>query len=142
MSVRVWRCRRQQDGIVCGELNLLRFTKCRACGKRRPATKKPAHRAILDEMSYEQFVETFIGDGPVVCMICGRPPAPGKKLHRDHAHSGPIAGHPRGLLDWSCNRLLPPRIDAAWLRAAADYLDAAEARVKAEAHEAPRAVAA
>lgn len=56
-----------------------------------------------------------------VCWICGRPPKT-RALHVDHDHR---TGRNRGLLCWSCNRGLPTSADAVWLRAAADYLDAA-----------------
>jgi hypothetical protein len=43
-------------------------------------------------------------------------------LHRDHDHA---TGMARGILCFRCNTALPARVDAAWLRAAADYLDRA-----------------
>ena len=106
----------------------MRFTKCRACGKRRPPTKKPAHRAILDEMPYEAWVERF-GE---VCGVCLNPPSESRRLDRDHWHSGPYAGEARGLACVRCNRALPSWVTADWLRRAADYLERSSARIDFE----------
>ena len=54
------------------------------------------------------------------CMICGRTPKRG--LDQDHDHK---TGRTRGWLCAKCNRVLWPGIDAAWCRAAADYLERA-----------------
>lgn len=70
-------------------------------------------------MPYEAFVEKY-GER---CGICGRGPSEKRRLDRDHDHRG--AGRDRGLLCWYCNRLLPNRVDADWLRRAADYLERA-----------------
>lgn len=121
MTVHVWRCRRQAGGVVCGQLNLARKRKCTACGKARPPRQRPAHRAVLGEMTYEQWVEVF-GE---LCGICGRAPSARRRLDRDHCHK---SGGARGLLCARCNRALPAWCTAAWLRAAADYLDRHAAR--------------
>lgn len=59
-----------------------------------------------------------------VCWICGRPPKT-RALHVDHDHH---TGLNRGLLCFRHNRfMLMAGITAAELRAAADYLEAAQA---------------
>jgi hypothetical protein len=80
---------------------------------------------------YEIWVTWFFKPGePVVCMLCGREPTPGKKLNRDHGHSGTLKGKARGLICFRCNRWLAYFVTAEWLRAAADYLEAAESRAE------------
>ena len=117
MSVRTWRCRRQRDGIVCATLNLRVKQRCTSCGAPRPTPRKPAHRAVLTDMPYEQWVQRF-GER---CAICGKSPKPGKRLDRDHCHA---TGAARGLLcGMPCNRFLASWLTPAWLRAAADYLE-------------------
>lgn len=69
---------------------------------------------------YDRFLEKQGG----VCGVCGRPPSPNRKLDMDHDHHGMYV---RGLLCHRCNRALPSWMDSKWLRAAADYLDAATA---------------
>jgi hypothetical protein len=73
----------------------------------------------MGSSAYEEYVERF-GER---CGICGREPSATRRLDRDHWHTGERAGEPRGLLDHRCNRALPDWVDAAWLRAAADYLE-------------------
>jgi hypothetical protein len=94
--------------------------KCQACDRRRPKTRAPKHRAILD-MPYEKWIELF-GER---CGICDRPPGPTRRLDRDHDHR---TGAARGLLCHRCNRGLPNWVDAAWLRAAVEYVERADAR--------------
>lgn len=53
------------------------------------------------------------------CALCPSV-AKARRLHLDHDHKTMVV---RGLLCWNCNRSLPSRLDSAWLRAAADYLD-------------------
>lgn len=117
---RVWTCQRVTDGVRCRQINPRRLQICGLCGKRRPKTRQPAHRAVLAEMDYETCVKLY-GEQ---CGICGRAPKPGKKLHRDHDHR---SGQMRGLLCFPCNTALPNRIDAAWLVAAIAYLRRASA---------------
>ena len=117
---RTWTCRRVTAGVPCGRVNGSRKRKCGRCGKPRPARKRPAHMAALD-LSYEHYVELNGGEH---CGICGKPPSPGRRLDRDHEHSG--AGRPRGLLCWSCNRQLRTWATVEWLRAAAAYLERIE----------------
>src|SRR3954462_10815590 len=128
---RTWRCNRQQGGVRCHHINPKRLQICKACGKRRPATKKPAHVVALD-LPYEAFV--FLNGGEH-CGICRRAREEGeRRLDRDHAWVGPIKGKPRGLLCHSCNRTLSKRMEIAaaqmglpaWLRAAADYVEKAQ----------------
>lgn len=112
-----WTCQRKAKGVKCGHLNGGRLRKCAACGKPRPARKRPAHMAAL-EIPYEAYVEL---NGSETCGICGKPPSPGRRLDRDHEHRG--EGRPRGLLCWACNRQLRSWATVEWLRAAAAYLE-------------------
>lgn len=114
---RFWTCQRVSGGVKCGAKSPRVKRNCIACGKPRPKTKQPAHMAALNA-SYEQFVELNGGEH---CAICGRAPSAARRLDRDHDHTG--AGRPRGLLCARCNRALPNWCDAAWLRAAAAYLE-------------------
>lgn len=116
-----WRCRRVKAGVPCGTLNLATKKKCHACGNLRPAKRQPAHRAVLTEMPYEQWVATF----GAACGICGRAATARRRLDRDHDHA---TGAARGLLCARCNRAIPNWVTAEWLRAAAAYLDQATAR--------------
>jgi recombination endonuclease VII len=117
-----WKCQRQSGGVKCGASNPNRVRKCTKCSKSRPARKKPAHMSALD-LPYEYYAEI---NGGAHCGICGRLPSATKRLDRDHEHKG--VGFPRGLLCWNCNRQLKHTSSVAWLRAAADYLERAEAR--------------
>lgn len=122
MTVRVWRCRTIKAGVRCDTLNLRTKVKCSrpGCTGRRPKTKRPTHMAALDT-PYEVWVARF-GE---CCGICGAAPKPDKRLARDHEHKGD--GKARGLLCFQCNRKLGNKT-AAWLLAAAAYLEAAEAQ--------------
>jgi hypothetical protein len=95
-----------------------RTTQRCSCGRKRPAPRRPAHRAALD-IPYEEYVALF-GER---CGICGREPSAVRRLDRDHDHRGD--GRPRGLLCAPCNRALNDRVTPEWLRAAADYLERA-----------------
>jgi len=122
MAERTWTCQRQTGGVKCRHVNARRYQICRACGKRRPPSKAPAHMAALDDFDYTMWVAEF-GE---VCGICGAPPK-SRKLDRDHAHEGD--GIRRGLLcAFPCNTGLKDWMTPEWLRAAADYLETAEAR--------------
>lgn len=117
---RTWTCR----GCKTTAIPKIK-RKCPECGKTRPATRKPAHLKVLAEISHEEWYERF-GDS---CNICGKKPTEGqRRLNRDHQHTGPRAGEPRGSLCGRCNRALPAWIDAAWLAKAHAYLDAFERR--------------
>ena len=105
---RVWTCRK------CGTRNPRTRQRC-DCGRKRPAPRQPAHRVVLD-IPYEWWVDKY-GER---CGICGNPPKPGQKLHRDHCHA---TGRARGLLCWPCNSRLTTRVDTIWLRKALSYLE-------------------
>lgn len=113
---RYWTCTRQTAGIPCRKVNAARKRKCERCGKPKPARRKPKHLAAL-ALDYSGFVELNGGER---CAICGRGPSASRRLDRDHCHK---TGAPRGLLCARCNRALPNWITAAWLRAAAAYLE-------------------
>lgn len=115
MPERTWTCQRVAAGEKCAAVNPRRLQKCQVCGKRRPATRRPAHMAAL-ELPYEAWVEEF-GE---VCGICGKPPKPGKRLHRDHDHR---TGERRGLCCFLCNSALRPYMTLDWLRKAVAYLE-------------------
>lgn len=119
MAARFWTCQRVAHGVKCGHRNPRRKHLCERCGKRRPATQRPAHLVALD-LPYEDYVALNGGER---CGICGVEPKPGKKLHRDHDH---CSGTPRGVLCFPCNLQLKNGYGPQWLRAAADYLERAE----------------
>jgi hypothetical protein len=121
---RYWTCQRVTHGNKCGTRNPSRTLKCLACGKHKPARKKPAHMAVL-EQPYEWWQERFGS----VCGICGAKPSARRRLDRDHCHA---SGAARGLLCHRCNRALPDWVTAAWLRSAAEYLERSEAQVEVE----------
>lgn len=120
MAERTWTCQRVSNKVKCGATNPKRLQICAVCGKRRPPTKKPAHKAVLDLVTYEQCVEIF-GDR---CMICGAE-AKKNKLSRDHDHSSGIL---RGILCYQCNTALPKRVTLEWMQRATSYLLAAAER--------------
>lgn len=93
--------------------------KC-ACGRKRPASRRPAHLKALD-YTYAEYI--FYNGGVEACGICGAGPSENRKLDRDHWHSGPNAGKPRGLLCHFCNRNLGNRVDVEWLEKAHAYLE-------------------
>lgn len=114
---RYWRCTRQENGIVCRQLNLASKRNCTACGKPRPARRKPKHLVAL-EASYEHYVELNGGDR---CAICLRERnEKDRRFDRDHCHR---TGRPRGLLCHKCNRALASWVTPEWLRAAAEYME-------------------
>lgn len=116
-----WKCQRQSGGVKCGASNPTRVRKCQKCLKPRPPRKRPAHMSALD-VAYTHYVTVNGGEH---CGICGKPPEPGKRHHRDHEHKG--VGKPRGILCFRCNAALRPYMDLAWVRAAAEYLQRTEA---------------
>ena len=107
MAQRVWTCK-------CGLKNPRIKQKCPGCGRKRPARKTAAQKALTE--GYEVWVERF-GDR---CNICGREPSERRRLDRDHCHA---SGTSRGLLCARCNRALPNWVTPDWLRAAAEYLE-------------------
>jgi hypothetical protein len=115
---RIWTCQRVQAGEKCGTKNPRIKKNCTACGKPRPATKRPGHLAALD-LTYEQYVDLNGGDH---CAICHKTRQPGdRRFDRDHDHKN--GGRPRGLLCHLCNRALPSWVTVEWLLAAAAYLN-------------------
>ena len=121
MAERTWTCQRTVGGVRCGSVNPRRLMKCPACGRRRPAVKKPEHSRVLREMTYEQFVAEF-GE---VCGVCGAGPKDGKRLCRDHDH---VSGEARGLLCFRCNYWLPRWMTIERLELILVYLRRAAAR--------------
>lgn len=117
-----WVCQHVTAKVRCKAVNANKYQRCQSCGKRKPARTKPAHMSALD-LPYE-FYEKVNG-GPN-CGVCGRPPKPGKRHHRDHDHAG--VGFPRGLACFRCNAALRGYMDIPWLHAAAAYLERANAR--------------
>ncbi len=133
-KARVWTCQRVQGGKKCGYLNPRRKQICQRCGKRRPQTKQPRHRAALSGLTYEDYIKINGGER---CGICGRSRSPsGRRLCKDHEHRDD--GLARGLLCVRCNRNLPSWCDVAWLEAAIEYL--LRAQVRAIAAESARIV--
>lgn len=112
MASHPWKCR-------CGKYNR-RVQQLCSCGRKRPKRRKPAHRRVLDQMPYENWVARF-GER---CGICGREPSEVRRLDRDHDHR---TGRPRGLLCHRCNRALPSWVDANWLERALEYVRRSEA---------------
>jgi len=110
----MWTCTNCRSQWTNGKL------RC-TCGRKRPARlEKPKHTDILNEMPYEEWVKAF----GKTCNICGASPKPGGKLNRDHWHWGPLAGKPRGLLCWLCNKDLTTRMEkSGWLLRAQAYVD-------------------
>jgi hypothetical protein len=117
-----WTCQRTTAGVKCRASNPNRVQKCSRCGKRRPKRERPAHMSALS-LSYDYY--ELLNGGPN-CGICGKPPAPGKRHHRDHEHQG--VGTPRGLLCWKDNKLLHNFVTVEWLEAALAYLKRVEDR--------------
>jgi hypothetical protein len=112
-----WTCSRVTGGIRCGHENPNRKQKCEACGKRRPARRKPAHMKAL-EQPYEAFVKANGGDW---CGVCGAEGSDTRKLDRDHDH---VTGAVRGVLCHRHNRGLQMfGDDPVLLAAAIDYLE-------------------
>ena len=94
--------------------------KCHACGKLKPAKRVPAHRAVLKQLTYDDFVALNGGEFCWIHHDMGLPDPPRtKRLQRDHDH---LTGKARGLLCYKCNRQLPPWMTPEWLESAARYL--------------------
>ena len=126
MTGSYWTCRRKILGTPCSRVNPSSVRKCRACGTRKPAKRKPKHMQAL-EIPYELYVQ--LNGGPH-CGICGAvQKLGGRKLHRDHDHK---TGKPRGVLCFRCNTALPSWVTAEWLELATAYLQRAEARWRRE----------
>jgi hypothetical protein len=120
MAARTWKCQRVAAGVKCGASNQGRARKCAACGKPRPARRKPAHMAALD-LGYDGYLALNGGEH---CGICKRTrdqlANPARRLDRDHDH---LTGRPRGLLCRECNRKLRSWLTREWLMAALAYLE-------------------
>lgn len=123
MSPRTWRCRKKDlAGNPCTAVNAGIKQRCGFCGGPRPKRRKAKHLAVLAELDYAAFVA--LNPAGERCAICGRAPAPGKRLQRDHDHR---SGRARGALCFRCNRFLHSFMDSTWLRAALAYIERAEA---------------
>ena len=123
MAPRTWTCQRQTAGVRCGHVNERKYKICRACEKRRPASKRTKAQAPVD--SYEWYVERQGGEycviGRMLDKPCGKgPQASGRRFARDHDHG---TDTPRGLLCFRHNQQLKAGFDARTLRAMADYLE-------------------
>lgn len=115
-----WICRRVSKGKACGTTNLPRSRVCKRCGKNRPPKRIPAHRAVLRELSYEDYIRINGGEFCWIHKALNRPePKRTRRLHRDHDHT---TGRPRGLLCAQCNRAIKNWMDAEWMDATAMYL--------------------
>jgi hypothetical protein len=125
-----WTCQRSAGGVRCAAVNPARKRKCVACGKERPARKRPAHMAALD-LPYEHYVAI---NGGEFCGICGCGPKDGRRLNRDHDH---VTGEARGLLCWIDNKFLRRGMTTDWMRRAIAYLERAEARSDPGARQDP-----
>ncbi len=76
----------------------------KARNKRWRETHPQGERAVRLKRKYGITIEQF--DKMVelqggVCAICGKPPAPGKRLHVEHCHR---SSRVRGACCWLCNR--------------------------------------
>lgn len=119
-KARTWKCRFKS----CGAVNPSTKRKCAKCGRLKLKKKVPAHRKVLFELTYEDFIKINGGEFCWIHRAMGLPDPPrSTRLHRDHDHR---TGAPRGLLCYTCNRLLGPRHTADFIEAAAKYLRRAE----------------
>lgn len=116
-----WKCQRITKGVKCGYNNPGRIRICLKCGKPRPKKKVLAHRQILQELSYEDYIKLNGGEFCWIHKAMGLPDPPRRgRLCRDHDHK---TGKARGLLCNRCNRDLKDRLSKAWLIAAVKYLE-------------------
>jgi hypothetical protein len=125
MAERTWKCQHTDKGVKCGHINPKRKQLCEKCRKRRPATKTPAHKRVLEVFPKEAWI-TFFGNE---CGICGRKETPDAPLVRDHEHRvvpGNQGGGMRGLLCFLCNKQLPYWAKLEWMEKAAAYLHSYE----------------
>lgn len=116
MASKPWKCRKKS----CQAVNPPGKRKCWKCGKLKPPKRIPAHRKVLKELTYEDFIELNGGEFCWIHRAQGLPdPYRTKRLQRDHDHN---TGQARGLLCYQCNRWLAPWITPEFLEAAAAYL--------------------
>jgi len=114
---KTWKCRRKS----CATINPSTRRKCIGCGKLKPPKRIPAHKKVLVDLSYEDFIKINGGEFCWIHKAMGLPDPPRtRRLHRDHDHK---TGKPRGLLCHTCNRHLKNWVTQEWLLAAAKYLD-------------------
>ena len=100
----------------------------RESGKKKISDRK-SHLKRTYGLTIEQY-DAMLEAQAGVCAICGKPPRNGYVLHVDHDHE---TGAIRGLLHFTCNNLLgDAEDDARVLRAAAEYVEAADPRVREE----------
>lgn len=119
-----WTCQRSSQGQPCRFKNRPGTRKCAKCEKPRPVKKPPAHAAVLDELTYEDFIEI---NGGEFCWICRQLPAKQRirvtrKYDRDHDHK---TGKPRGLLCHKHNRMLKEWMTIQLVEAILLYLERA-----------------
>jgi hypothetical protein len=115
---KVWTCQRQSGGLKCGYQNPKVKKKCLKCGKARPPKKAIAHKAILEEMPIEKWIEIFGNE----CGICKKS-GDETQLYRDHDHHSHAA---RGVLCFRCNTPLRDYMTLEWMTKAVIYLQNAE----------------
>jgi hypothetical protein len=107
-----WTCKK------CRHWNASPWVRiCGGCERQRPL-KRSKHKVLLDAArpQYQALLEAQGGR----CAICLRPPSERRRLDIDHDHRTMTV---RGLLCHRCNRRLDASVTAAWLRAAAEYLE-------------------
>lgn len=126
-----WLCR------GCGYRNERRKQKCagEGCNRSRPKRRVPKHETTLRDDSYAVYLEFSARVHGVVdeeCAICAKPRHQDMHHHRDHGHlkGDPAYGKPRGIVCFSCNRLMPRELDAARAQLIADYLARVEAHYR------------
>jgi hypothetical protein len=82
--------------------------------------KRIIHQRLRGDAHKDGTYHVLLEDCQGVCQICGKPPAPGRRLDIDHDHR---TLEIRGLLCRGCNMRLRRGMTPAWLRHAADYLE-------------------
>lgn len=102
---------------------------CQACQKLKDKERRTPEANLARQLKRfgltVDLFEALIAEQKGVCAICQRPCNSGKRLAVDHCHS---TGHIRGLLCLRCNLTIGGmQDDPVLLRAAADYLERAQA---------------
>lgn len=109
-----WTCRK------CKTRNPSPWARiCVGCGKQRPL-KVTKHQRVLE--AARPYYDSMLVKQGGRCAICLVEPSTSRRLDIDHDHKTLKV---RGLLCHRCNRRLDSTVTAAWLRAAAEYLEAA-----------------